>query len=164
MKKAIYILSFLIFLSCFSINSEIDIEQTTNIESLGEVIENFMLECMGTKTNDDTGHMNIKFNPSDSTATFYIGKSISDFSQKWNIPLREVEIDSSNIDISMSYQEFKITSIDQKSLIKYSYADEKIINHKSNRSFSIYLFNLCSLERQETFKRAFKRIIELSRA
>ena len=58
---------------------------------LGGIIENYMFEC--TDANQLEVHTKAKFNPTDSTLTFFIGKSKTEFFQKWNIPLRDVYVD-----------------------------------------------------------------------
>ena len=158
LKKTISILSFLLILSCSSEKDKI--EQSTDMAYLGGIIENYMFEC--TDANQLEVHTKAKYNPIDSTMTFYIGKSKSDFIKKWDIPLDKVYLDLENISSTSDlWRSLKIKGIDQDSVINYIH--KKNSEDKLTKSYNIYLFDWCDKNKQENFISALKRISELSK-
>lgn len=130
------------------------------MQYLGGIVENFMFEC--TDTNQLEVHTKAKFNLADSTLTFFIGKSKSDFFQKWDIPLNRVFIDVNIISSTMeTWEELKIKGIEKNSVIQYT--NKKSGKSELTKSFTIYLFDWCNEKKQENFIRALKRITELSK-
>lgn len=158
LKKTIIILSFLLIQSC---STEKDrIEKSTDMIYLGDIIENFMYECTG--ANQLEVHTKAKYNPVDSTFTFYVGKSKSDFIKKWNISLDKIYIDLENKGSSSNlWRSLQIKGIDQESVINYVH--KKDLEVKLTKSFNIYLFEWCDKKKQENFISALKRITELSK-
>ena len=157
MKKIIGILCILLFQSCSSKKSII--EKSNDRLFLAKTIENYMLNC--TDSNDLKVHMKSIYNQENSTMTFYIGNSISDYYQKWNIPLQEIEIEINNTNSETLLRELKIKGINNKSVIKYS---ENSIEETENSDYLvIYLFNWCDNNEQKNFIAALKRITELSK-
>jgi hypothetical protein len=75
LRKTISILKFIIFFSCSSEKDKI--EKSTDKQYLGGIIENYMLECRD--ANQLEVHTKAKYNSTDSTMVFYIGKSKFDF-------------------------------------------------------------------------------------
>lgn len=158
MRKTINVLTFILFFSCSSEKDKI--EKSTDMQYLGGIIENYMFECTG--ANQLEVHTKAKYNPTDSTMVFYIGKSKSDFFQKWNIPLRKVYVDINYISSTIAtMRKFKIKGTNKDSVIKYS--DKKNTDSKMTNSFNIYLFDWCAKEKQDNFISAFERITELSK-
>ncbi len=131
------------------------------MQYLGGIIENYMFEC--TDANQLEVHKKAKYNSIDSTLTFYIGKSKSDYFQKWDIPLNKVYVDLNIISSTVAtWQEFKLKGINQDSVIKYSNKDN--LESKFTKSHNIYLYEWCDKDGQENFISAFKRITELSKS
>ena len=158
MKKIIGILCFLLFHSCSSKKSII--EKSNDRLFLAKTIENYMLNC--TDSNDLKVHTKAKYNLENSTIPFYIGNSISDYYQKWNIPLRdiEIEVEVDNKNSKTLLRELKIKGIDNKSVIKYS--ENGIEETENSDYFFIYLYNWCDKNEQNNFIAALKRITALN--
>ena len=113
------------------------IEKSNDVQFLSKIIENYMLNC--TDSNDLKIHMKSKYNQENSTMTFYIGNSISDYYQKWNIPLQEIKIEINSTNSETLLRELKIKGINNKSVIKYS---ENSIEGTGNSDYLvIYLLN-----------------------
>ena len=158
MKKTISILSFLLILSCSSEKDKI--EKSTDMTYLGGIIENYIFEC--TDANQLEVHTKAKYNPIDSTMTFYVGKSKFDFIKKWDIPLDKVYLDLENISSTSDlWRSLKIKGIDQDSVINYIHKENSEV--KLTKSYNIYLFDWCDKNKQENFISALKRISELSK-
>lgn len=156
-RLTIIIIFQLLFQSCSSKKSII--EKSNDVQFLSKIIENYMLNC--TDSNDLKVHMKSIYNQENSTMTFYIGNSISDYYQKWNIPLQEIEIEINNTNSETLLRELKIKGINNKSVIKYS---ENSIEETENSDYLvIYLFNWCDNNEQKNFIAALKRITELSK-
>ena len=127
---------------------------------LGEIIENYMFEC--TDANQLEVHTKAKFNPTDSTLTFFIGKSKTEFFQKWNIPLQKVYVDINFIhSLTDTMKQINIKATEKDSVIQYS--DNRNMTSKMTKSYNIYLFDWCDEKKQENFISALKRITELSK-
>lgn len=158
MKKTIGILSFLLILSCTSEKDKI--EKSTDMAYLGGIIENYMFEC--TDANQLEVHTKAKYNPIDSTLTFFIGKSKTEFFQKWDIPLRDVYVDINFIhSLTDTMRQINIKTTEKDFVIQYS--DKKNMTSKMTKSYNIYLFDWCNEKKQENFISALKRITELSK-
>lgn len=157
-RLTIIIIFQLLFQSCSSKKSII--EKSNDVQFLSKIIENYMLNC--TDSNDLKTHMKSKYNPKDSTISFYIGNSIYDYYQKWNIPLQEIEIEIDNTNSEKLLRELKIKGINNKSVIKYY---ENGIQEIENLDYLvIYLFNWCDKNEQKNFIAALKRITELNKS
>lgn len=156
MKKTLSILLFFGFLSCASKKDKI--EKSTDMVFLGGIIEDYMLEC--TDANHLEVHTKAKFNPTDSTLTFYTGESQSDFFQKWQIPLSGVNTDLIDESLDSFHRKLKISGIAQDSVIYYSNRKDSVF--KPIQSFNIYLYNWCDDKKQEHFISAVKRITALT--
>ncbi len=156
MKKILSIFLFFGLLSCASKKDKI--ERSTDMVFLGEIIEKYMLEC--TDANHLEVHTKAKFNPADTTLTFYIGKSQSDFFQKWQIPMSRVNTDLINESLDSFHRKLKINSIARDSVIYYSNRKDSVF--KATQSFDIYLYNWCDDKKQEHFISAVKRITALT--
>ena len=157
MKKT---LSILLFFGLFSCASKKDkIEKSMDMVFLGEIIENYMLEC--TDANHLKVHTKAKFNPTDSTLTFYVGKSQSDFFQKWQIPLSGVNTDLIDESPDSFHRKLKISGIAQDSVIYYSNRSDSV--SRRTQSFNIYLYNWCDDKKQEHFISAINRITALTK-
>lgn len=157
MKKIIGILCFVLLQSCSSKKSTI--EKSNDRLFLAKIIENYMLNC--TDSNDLKVHTKAKYNQENSTITFYIGNSISDYYQRWTVPLNEIDIEIDKENPSTTLRELKIKGIDNKSVIKYS---EKETEEMENSDyFVIYLYYWCDKNEQNNFIAALKRIIELNK-
>ncbi|GAB4507687.1 MAG: hypothetical protein Tsb004_03300 [Allomuricauda sp.] len=127
---------------------------------LGGIIENYMFEC--TDANQLEVHTKAKYSTTDSTLTFFIGKSKTEFFQKWNIPLRDVYIDINFIhSLTDTMKQINIKATEKDSVIQYS--DNRNMTSKMTKSYNIYLFDWCDEKRQENFISALKRITELSK-
>lgn len=127
---------------------------------LGGLIETYMFEC--TDANQLEVHTKANYNSTDSTMTFYIGKSESDFFQKWDIPLRKVYVDLNMINSTVAtLKNLNIKGIEQDSVITYS--DKRSGETKQTKSFNIYLYDWCDKKNQENFITALERMTELSR-
>ena len=127
---------------------------------LGGIIEKYMFEC--TDANQLEVHTKAKFNPTDSTLTFFIGKSKTEFFQKWNIPLRDVYVDINFIhSLTDTMKQINIKAPEKDSVIQYS--DNRNMTSKMTKFFNIYLFDWCEEKKQENFISALKRITELSK-
>jgi len=130
------------------------------MQYLGGIVENFMFDC--TDANQLEVHTRAKFNPTDSTLTFFKGKSKSDFFQKWDIPLNRVFIDVNIISSTVeTWEELKIKGIGKNSVIQYT--NKKNGETELTKSFNVYLFDWCDEKKQENFISALKRITELSK-
>lgn len=156
MKKIIGILCFFLLQSCASEKSKI--EKSNDMLFLAETIENYMFNC--TDSNDLKVHTKAKHNLKDSTITFFIGKSISDYHQKWKIPLKEIAINVDNKNSRTFLRELKIKGIDNISIIKYSENGNEETENLDY--FVIYLHNWCDKKEQKNFIAALKRITELN--
>ncbi|MGS2765290.1 hypothetical protein [Sinomicrobium sp. M5D2P9] len=156
MKKVIDILLISLLLSC---SEKRRIEHSRDLNYLGEIVQTYMFEC--TDANQLEVHTKAKFNPTDTTMTFYIGKSKSDFFQKWNIPLNQISLKLDTINSTMAVPSLKIRGIENRSVIQYTGSENKI--SKKTKSFNIYLFDWCDKKKQDNFIRAFKRMIELAK-
>lgn len=127
---------------------------------LGGIIENYMFEC--TDANQLEVHTKAKYNPTDSILTFFIGKSKTEFFQKWNIPLQDVFVDINFIhSLTDTMKQINIKATGKDSVIQYS--DKRNMTSKMTSSYNIYLFDWCDKEKQENFISALKRITELSK-
>ncbi|MBW4971620.1 hypothetical protein KZY98_14235 [Croceibacter atlanticus] len=158
MRKTISILSFLIILSCSSDKEKI--EKSTDMIYLSGIIENYMFEC--TDANQLEVHTKAKYNPIDSTMTFYVGKSKLDFIKKWDIPLDKVHLDLDNMNSTSNlWRSLKIKGINQDSVISFIHKENSKI--ELTKSFNIYLFEWCDKKKQENFISALNRITELSK-
>ena len=158
LKKTISILSFLLILSCTSEKDKI--EKSTDMEYLGGIIENYMFEC--TDANHLEVHTKAKYNPVDSSLIFFIGKSKTEFFQKWNIPLRDIYVDINFIhSLTDTMKQINIKAAEKDSVIQYS--DKKNMTSEMTTSYNIYLFDWCNEKKQENFISALKRITELSK-
>ena len=155
-RLTIIIIFQLLFQSCSSKKSII--EKSNDVQFLSKIIENYMLNC--TDSNDLKVHMKSIYNQENSTMTFYIGNSISDYYQKWNIPLQEIEIEINNTNSETLLRELKIKGINNKSVIKYS--ENSIEETENSDYFVIYLYNWCDKNEQNNFIAALKRITELN--
>ena len=127
---------------------------------LGGIIENYMFEC--TDANQLEVHTKAKYNPTDTTLTFFIGKSKTEFFQKWNIPLQNVWVDINFIhSLTDTMKQINIKATEKDSVIQYS--DNRNMTSKMTKSYNIYLFDWCDDKKQENFISALKRITELSK-
>ncbi len=119
-----------------------------------------MFEC--TDANQLEVHTKAKYNPTDSTLTFFIGKSKTEFFQKWEIPLQDIYVDINFIhSLTDTMKQINIKAIEKDSVIQYS--DKRNITFKMTNSYNIYLFDWCDKEKQENFISALERITELSK-
>ncbi|WP_143067838.1 hypothetical protein [Olleya namhaensis] len=158
MKKTISILTFFLILSCSSEKDKI--EKSTDMTYLGRIIENYMFEC--TDANQLEVHTKAKYNPTDSTLTFFIGKSKTEFFQKWEIPLQDIYVDINFIhSLTDTMKQINIKATEKDSVIQYS--DKRNITFEMTNSYNIYLFDWCDKEKQENFISALERITELSK-
>ena len=127
---------------------------------LGGIIENYMFEC--TDANQLEVHTKAKYNSIDSTLTFFIGKSKTEFLQRWDIPLKDVYIDLNFIhSLIDTMRQLNLKGADKDSVIQYY--DKRNMTSKMTTSYNIYLFNWCNEEKQENFISALKRLTELSK-
>lgn len=127
---------------------------------LSGIIENYMFEC--TDTNQLELHTKAKYNPIDSTMTFYVGKSKSDFIKKWVIPLDKVYLDLENKSSKSDlWRSLKIKGIKEDSVINF--INKENLKIELTKSFNIYLFEWCDDKKQENFISALNRITELSK-
>ena len=143
-RLTIIIIFQLLFQSCSSKKSII--EKSNDVQFFSKIIENYMLNC--TDSNDLKTRMKSKYNQENSTMTFYIGNSISDYYQKWNIPLQEIEIEINSTNSETLLRELKIKGINNKSVIKYF--ENSIEGTENSDYLVIYLFNWCDNSEQKT--------------
>jgi hypothetical protein len=157
MSKLKYLLILVVILSCRS--SKDEIESSFDMLYLVSIIEEFKLKC--TDTNELETHVKAKFNPADSTLTFFIGRSHLDYSDKWIIKLKNSIFEIDSINKNNLWKEVKIKTTSNQSAIKY-YAKEDL-QHENLDYFNLYIYDWCDKKEQKNFIASLKRIIELSK-
>lgn len=154
-------ISLLLLVTILSCASEKDmIKRSRDLKFLSGIIEDYMFECFD--ANQLEVHLKSKFNSSDSSLTFFIGKSKYDYFQKWKIPLKNVYLDLDSIKTNHEFwSSVKIRGVNQDSVIQYSENNNDSIEFFN--SFNVYLFKWCDNQKQEQFISSLKRINELSK-
>lgn len=148
MKFKLYLFILFIFSSCSTQSNKI--EKSEDLIYLSSFITNFLFEC--TDSNDLKLHRKAEFRYQDSTFIFYKGKSIKDYYELWEVPLKGLEIKKTDDDSNM-WDKLEI-----KGQIKYkdSISSEFLDTH------TVYLYEWCNKKNETThFETALKRMIEL---
>lgn len=133
MKKVLYLILIITITSC---QTEIDkIKNSNSIEDCIENVTRHINKCFEGSNQlkvDEKAEYNFETN----ILTIYIGKSITDYFQKWEIPL--AELDPKRIVINK--QKITVFAKDDKRKIKY-YKDGKIESNPFQNNY--YLMHYC---------------------
>ncbi len=147
MKYTLFILILSVFSSC-STHKKID--KSEDLHYLSNFITTFLFDC--TDSNDLKLHRKAVYRSQDSTFIFYVGESLNNYNEMWEIPLKGLSFEKTDDDSKM-WDKLEI-----KGSIKYndSISSEFLEYH------TVYLYEWCN-KRNETihFELSLNRMIEL---
>jgi hypothetical protein len=153
-KSAIVILLFaFLIISC---KPAINTTSKNNFEDCIEFIVNRINQCAEAEKNGKKA----EFDFSRRTLIFYYGKSPDDYTDKWEIPLKELDEKTTISEPTSTYFSFQVYTVNMNRKIKHFGIDIESLSDQHN----LYLNDYCFSNKERIkFINTFKRAIVLSK-